>query len=384
MRYSLPCVNEGAILEWCNTCNGESRHVRECDIYDKCTRGYVSNKVRSCVRCAQQSNTQYKPDTTQSPPISIRPVMGPNSRRFLLRKALAEREQRRQEQASNVLPNSPEKKVSGKGVYHRTSEMLAISKLKPNKAIKWSYGITTVPQRRTTTLPKTIQSLIMTGFDSPRLFIDVQDEKTYLPDLVKEYQTDFNLPITIRDKNIRTFGNWILALMELYVREPHSDRYALFQDDILACANLREYLEHVEYPKAGYMNLITYIQNDREKQVHAKKLGIDADTMIGWYPSNQMGKGAQALVFDRDCVLQILSNHNILKRPQSANGWQNVDGGINEAMKRAGYLEYVHSPSLVTHQQGKTTMGPTHPQEQPPIQSFRGENWNAMEVVDNL
>lgn len=377
MRYSLPCLKEGAILEFCPSCNGESRHVRECDEYEKCTRGYVSNKVKSCVRCAQEPNTKYEPDLTQSPPVR-KAIMGPNSRRYLLKKRLDER--------ANKRGNAPVVSIESKPTspYRRTSEMLPISKLKPNQPIKWAYGITTVPIRRTTTLPKTIQSLIMAGFDTPRLFIDVQKETEYLPDLVKEYQTDFSLPITIRDKNIRTFGNWILALMELYVREPHADRYVLFQDDIIACTNLREYLEHVKYPDAGYINLITYPQNDKEKHRHAVAMGIDANTMTGWYPSNQMGKGAQGLVFSRDAVLVLLSNHNILKRPQSAAGWQNIDGGINEAMKRAGYLEYVHTPSLITHMNEGTTMGNAHPQEQPPIQSFRGQNWDAMEIVSGL
>lgn len=379
MRYTLPCTNEGAVLEWCNTCNGESKHVRECDVYDKCTRGYVSSKVRACVICAQEPNTKYQPDTSKSPPIR-KAIMGPNSRRFLLRKKLEERAKNKgNAHSSSPVGNDPT------SPYRRTSEMLPISKVKPNQPIKWAYGITTVPIRRTTTLPVTIQSLIMAGFDTPRLFIDIQ-AKPYLPDLVKEYQTDFGLEITIRDTNIRTFGNWILALMELYIRHPHADRYALFQDDIIACTNLREYLDHVQYPNAGYINLITYPQNDKEKHRHALVMQIDANTMTGWYPSNQMGKGAQGLVFNRDAVLLLLSNHNILKRPQSDKGWQNIDGGINEVMKRAGYIEYVHTPSLITHINDGTTMGDerVHPQEQPPIQSFRGQTWDAMEIISGL
>ncbi len=50
-RYSIPCINEGAILEYCYKCNGEIKHVRECEIYERCTRGEVSTKVQACITC---------------------------------------------------------------------------------------------------------------------------------------------------------------------------------------------------------------------------------------------------------------------------------------------------------------------------------------------
>lgn len=48
---SLPCVHEGAVLEWCASCNGDRRHVRDCDLHERCTRGVVSDRVRACERC---------------------------------------------------------------------------------------------------------------------------------------------------------------------------------------------------------------------------------------------------------------------------------------------------------------------------------------------
>ena len=49
---SLPCIHEGAVLEWCTTCQGDGKHVRDCDVHERCTRGLVSEKVRSCTTCA--------------------------------------------------------------------------------------------------------------------------------------------------------------------------------------------------------------------------------------------------------------------------------------------------------------------------------------------
>ena len=34
----LPCKHEGAVVEWCMGCNGEMKHVRDCDVHEKCTR----------------------------------------------------------------------------------------------------------------------------------------------------------------------------------------------------------------------------------------------------------------------------------------------------------------------------------------------------------
>src|SRR5437870_5459108 len=110
-------------------------------------------------------------------------------------------------------------------------------------SMKWSYGVTTVPSRRSTLLPKTLQSLRAAGFGEPRLFIDgcKQDEAV-------GYSCQFRLPITARDPAVRPAGNWILSLWELYIREPVADRYAIFQDDLITYRNLRDYLEACKYP----------------------------------------------------------------------------------------------------------------------------------------
>lgn len=57
VRRALPCVHEGNILERCHTCNSEGKHVRECDLYEKCTRDIVSAKVRACKGCKD-----YRPE----------------------------------------------------------------------------------------------------------------------------------------------------------------------------------------------------------------------------------------------------------------------------------------------------------------------------------
>lgn len=70
VRLSLPCVHEGAVLEWCQSCGpNEGRHVRDCDLHDRCTRGYVGPAVQACERCPD-----YTPEPPLVPPLRLAPV----------------------------------------------------------------------------------------------------------------------------------------------------------------------------------------------------------------------------------------------------------------------------------------------------------------------
>lgn len=202
--------------------------------------------------------------------------------------------------------------------------------------VDWAYGVTTVPQRFDITLPKTLESLRRAGFDKPRLFIDGTDtERSQWP--IQDYDK------TVRDPATRGFGNWVLALWELYIRYPKAHRYALFQDDLITYRNLKEYLSRCEYPEEGYWNLYTVEQNEKliPQQVKENK---------GWTLSNQMGRGAVALVFSREALTTLLKQDAIVKKPQDANkGYRSIDGAVINAFKPLGWKEYVHYPSLVQH-----------------------------------
>lgn len=391
IRYSLPCVYElipdagqGQILEYCNTCNGEMRHVRYCDLYEKCTRIFVSSNVRACITCENYTPQEADKRPERIPPEPISPTrehttkhaigsahpeekkgkrtVGSikeeriNRRKEVLEKLQETRRQQREERRKKQEGESMGKKY----VLVDTSE---------SKKLVWQYGITTVESRRNTLLPNTIRSLKNAGFDSPTLFVD----GTYA---LTSYREEFGLDVTVRTTNIKTFGNWFLALMEMYIRNPLADRYALFQDDIIACKNLRAYLDRVKYPDKGYLNLITYPQNENVKKAYFP--GMELSAIRGWYPSGQSGKGAQGLVFNHEAVILLLSHTYLINRPQDKEGWKNIDGGISVAMRRAGYKEYVHTPSLIRHTGKETTMM-NPPQEQD--LSFRGENWDALEML---
>jgi len=232
---------------------------------------------------------------------------------------------------------------------------------------RWTCGLTTVPERFDSLLPGTLASLQCAGFPPPRLFVDgVDNTATY------ERCRSIGLDFTIRSPRIRPYGNWALALAEMLIREPESDYYAVFQDDFTCYQNLRAYLESCTYPERGYWNLYTFPQN--------QALCPDA-SKVGWYPANQRGLGAVALVFDRQAVTMLLARNEMIARPYREavpRRWKSLDGAVVTAMNAAGYREFVHHPSLVQHLGRYSTISNGR---HPTAKSFRGESFDARQLL---
>lgn len=227
--------------------------------------------------------------------------------------------------------------------------------------ISWAYGLTAVSKRANdSTLERTLSSLAAAGFPEPYIFMD----GTWVEE-VPDNPRFRN--ITCRKNPIKIYGNFTLGMWELYIRNPTADLYAMFQDDFVTYKNLRQYLEQCEYPKQGYWNLYTFEQNEKK--------------FDGWYPSNQLGKGAVALVFDRETLLKLLTCDYWTRRPNPDNkdrAWKAIDGGIVCALREQGFKEYVHNPSLVQHTGEHSTLGN---KRHGLARTFKGEDFDAMSLV---
>lgn len=231
--------------------------------------------------------------------------------------------------------------------------------------MKWACGVTTVIGRIGEMLPRTLRSLASGGFDSPHLFVD--NCNLSIAHLYEEKWP--NLTKTIHEAHVKTAGNWALALGELYLKQPDAVRYAVFQDDFVTCLNLRGYLERCPYPERGYLNLYTFPSNQT----------LCPKDYVGWYESNQLGRGAVALIFSREAVVELFSSRYFIERPQDlGRGWRSVDGGISIALKKAGWKEWVHSPSLTQHIGVESSMG-SKPQKL--ALTFPGENFDALTLL---
>jgi hypothetical protein len=186
---------------------------------------------------------------------------------------------------------------------------------------------------------------------------------------------------------IGPFGNWLLGLWELYIRNPNAERYAMFQDDLLAVRNLRAYLERTTaWPGTkAYWNLLTFTatvdvaKSSDSNEALRPTMTEPGEEYVGWYPSNQLGRGAVALVFDREGLTTLLSSRKLVEHPRDAtHGHRRIDGIVIDCLKDAGYREFVHWPSLVQHVGELSTIG--NPPQAKAV-SFPGEEFDALGLL---
>jgi hypothetical protein len=213
------------------------------------------------------------------------------------------------------------------------------------------------------------------GFNQPRLFVDGAYGEHFPGTRLREraYCASYRYPA------IGVYGNWILTLWELYLREPLADRYLIFQDDLVVCRGLKEYLEKCPLPTppegkgGGYFNLYAHRPNETiaEDKAAPKK---------GWFLSNQRGQGALALMFTREGVTTLLQARHMVMKPQGAAfPTKKVDGAVIEAMVASKWVEFCHYPSLCQHIGLNTSASnPLWPLSQ----SWQGEEWDARSMLN--
>ena len=278
--------------------------------------------------------------------------------------------------------------------------------------------MTTVPQRRTDLCPATLASLAAGGFGGahrPWLFVDGCDD---LQGWRRDYGADDPKGrvrgVTCRYPLVRAFASWVLAVTETFYRDPCADRYAVFQDDVEAVANLREYLETVPLEPKTYWNLYLGPWNENPREFgrgrqeplppwlqNGKGKG---KAFVGLGRGDQRGRGAMALVFDRETVIELATSKYLINRPADVRsdgkcelnprGYRLIDGGVVEALRALGYAELVHHPSLVRHVGVRSTVDrrgtvphhdPNFPRHAWPKRheglTFPGQGFDALSLV---
>lgn len=233
---------------------------------------------------------------------------------------------------------------------------------------RWSTAVTTVPSR-SSSLSETLDAIASAGFDAVELFVDSTE--------VIQNANLLEYNITYR-RNIRTYSHWYLTLVEMYMRDPYCQWYAIFQDDLIAVKNLRSYIEQstANLPTRHYLNLFTFMENE-----------AIAETAKGWVPAycdkhgRQLGRGAVGLVLPHRAVLELLSSrHMVERRLDSVRGHRSLDGAVVEAMNAAGFKEYIHCPSLLQHTGQVSSMGNpwNRPDRYPFAKTFPGKDTDAL------
>lgn len=252
----------------------------------------------------------------------------------------------------------------------------------------WAYGVTSVPERAGDLLPATLRSLAAAGFPAPRVFLDAPDPP---PPGGHPPAAPF---AGARDGRLGCFLRWYTALVELFGRNPVADRYALFQDDVLAVRGLRDYLNAVtpRHPKNVYWNLYTFLNNEAvarntpfggwaESAPWPQRDGSPRPPNPDGSPPLQSGCGALGLVFPRDAVIALLSDRGFVSHPaHDRYPRKNVDGQVVMALNAAGFREWVSNPTLLYHAGRHST---TEPGKEwvSLAKSWMGENWDATSLL---
>jgi len=230
--------------------------------------------------------------------------------------------------------------------------------------MKWAVGVTTVPKRMNDgLLDRTLESLNDTGFIDPVMFVDGEG-----------LATDWAV---FRGESVTAYGNFLLGIWELFIRNPSADRFAMFQDDLVASKNLRAYLEAVPYPPSSYLNLYTWPCNANT----AGNPNWNPDR-TGFILSDQMGRGAVALVFDNATVRTLLSSREMVEHlNDSHRSTRAIDRAVKNALGGAHIREFVHNPSLVQHT-GTYSVISKRNNHHPESPIFNGEDFDLLSLLE--
>lgn len=232
-----------------------------------------------------------------------------------------------------------------------------------------AYCVTTVPERRHTTLPETLSSLSNAGFDSPILFVDGDPADA-------EYG-DLGLPVAFRELEglrIKAFGNFVLACWELYIRSPQSDYYFIFQDDVKLGFTLDWFLEESRQIESQHQNFyLNFYTTSETWRVVGRNRQPPTIPELGWGQSAQRTQGALALCFPNRAMRVLLSSKRMtMNCLDPAIGRQNIDGTVSEAMRDSQFVELCHIPSLVYHLGYESAIGHG---KRPQADPWWGVNW---------
>lgn len=198
---------------------------------------------------------------------------------------------------------------------------------------RWSVGMTTAP-RRESTIERSLSSLAAAGWDRVRLFAE---PGSMIPEGFR------HLPVVWRESRLGAWANWLLALVQMYLREPAADAYFLVQDDVVYCRDLRSYLEQQLWPSpsAGVVSVYCSSKHDPGNEEAGFVRIPPQDGLIG----------AVACVFPTASVRSLLAfsgvhTHHLGSGPAAQ---RDIDGVVGRWAGARGREVHCHVPSLAQH-----------------------------------
>ncbi len=213
--------------------------------------------------------------------------------------------------------------------------------LRANNVSTWAVGITTAP-RTISTLSQCIQSLRLAGWTELRLFAEPNSK---LP----AKQT--GLLLSLRDRPMGAFPNWMMGLSELVLRNPHADAYFMAQDDAIFTGGLRAYLENTLWPDRHVGVISVYCPSHYSQ---GQPPGFH-DFNNGW-----QAWGALGYIFPNASARNLLGTSRIWEHRRSgpSRGLKNIDSVVGLWCQQAKLTYHVHIPSLAQHIGETSTLYP--------------------------
>lgn len=212
--------------------------------------------------------------------------------------------------------------------------------------MKFSIGITTA-ERQQPTLERCILSYSKAFSTKCTIFAEPNVDK------IKT-----NNKWISREREYGCWTNWIYSLQFLFVSEPGSDYYCIFQDDIVFCKNIESYLGTIELPKIfSIFKPNIYLKNE---DIWSKQ---DRGGML-WM--------AQTFFIHSSLVPSLLRDKKCWKLP----GNKQIDNRIGVWAKEKGQQVYYHCPSLCQHIGETSTIWNSDLSNYRSADDFVGEDFN--------
>ncbi len=225
----------------------------------------------------------------------------------------------------------------------------------------WAVGMTLAPRKKPTH-NETLRSAKAAGFDNIHLYMD---GKVEVDDEFKDY------PVTLREPALGPWKNWIKTLKELYETYPNRDAYAIFQDDVTFCKNVKEFAEKTLWVDSDrHMGVASFYSPSHYER-----------TIPGWYKRN-VGislRPAVTFVFSPTNVESVLSYFE-------RNPWRrkaNIDNAIGQWGKHTRRYPYFFSPSLCQHTGHTSVISPWKSiKGKRKSYKYVGEDFDALEFLE--
>lgn len=205
---------------------------------------------------------------------------------------------------------------------------------------RWAVGVTTAP-RQTPTVDRCVKSLKRSGFH-PFVFSEPGS------------MTDLGCPVVQRHKRLGCWRNYVQTLRDLLCLQPNAEAIAVFQDDVVACLDLREFLEHDLWPSQRTGVVSVYSPEEYEA---GESIGIDR--------RKKMILGLQGAVYPRAVAQRLVDEfghdwrggHDPKNSVAEPHLKKAADTWVAESISKMGLGVFHYRPSMIQHIDAKSAIG---------------------------